>query len=40
MKRYLIEKNLMISEAKIRGNISGIPPAKIIPTMIAMKQLA
>jgi hypothetical protein len=40
IKRYLMEKYLTKSAARMRGNIMGMPPAKIIPTVIADRQLA
>jgi hypothetical protein len=40
MKRYLMEKYLTNRAARISGNMMGIPPAKIIPTNIADRQLA
>jgi len=40
INRYLMEKYLTNSAARMRGNIMGMPPAKIIPTVIADKQLA
>lgn len=39
-KRYLIEMYLTRRAARMSGNMMGIPPAKIIPTTIADRQLA